>query len=210
MTKSLAPPTAPATAIDAAFPNGPVANTFPGQNPIADTAYLFDTRRLALLATFPDPAARSGLGAAVAFRHKDKDFVTRGGMRPGWRLDYVILPREFSDHALQQRLEAAKPPLLVEEEQFAVDLLRAYAERCFDLVPDLWRKWDEIHEGRGYKKVLLYPPAHWKPEPSRKKHAIHYAIAPNSLCAQWLERHGTANIPSKLEREIKLLDWFKK
>lgn len=112
--------------------------------------------RTAILLT--DEAAYNRLGAAVAFRRKDRAFVGPHGIRSGWRLDYVILPGEFTDYPLQNRLHAKEPPLLVEEGQFAIDKFRFFAEKTWDMMPDLWQKWSKIRIGKGNRTILLHPP----------------------------------------------------
>lgn len=204
MNPSVAINPAPATAIDAAFPDSPLTETFPEAKRAADESYLFDTRRAALLVVFEDSTASSGYAAAVAFRRKDKKFENRWGWRPGWRLEYVILPHEITQHRLQRLLNAVEPPLLVEEEQLALDMFRAYAEMYWDMVPDLSGKWSEIHLDLRRRAVRLYPPRGWKPNPPRKRHAIHYGLSdPNSLCSLWLKRNGSADIPPQLELELR-------
>lgn len=197
--------TAPATPIDLAFLDEAEKYSYPGQNKHADFAALYEYRHIAHLRTFKDRAAQSGLGAAVIVRVKSPGFIAPNGVRLNWEPAQLIMPRSVSDFRLARLLYAPEPPLLVQEEQLAINMLRELAEGYFDMLSGVSQMWNNLHLGRGRKSVDLYPEKGWQPNPPASQRRSHYSIHESSVCSQWVALNGGALMPPKLARERKIL-----
>lgn len=135
------------------------------------------------------------------FRRKALGHVAPGGRYKNWKPDFVLVPNDLSLWHLQPLLHAPEPPFMVQEDQLALNMLRGLTERYFDMLPEVWRKWGEIHAGPGRNRTLQYPPASWEPEPPTNWRKRWYDTDPASLCSRWVEVRPGVELPSKLARE---------